>query len=208
MSQTSPSSVLRKGRLLLGRALSMCGGKNLEASPSSVCSNSPPASRTPGEHSLQSPPVPRFLGGWGVRGRSCAGPVPRPAPGRRFWWLRWRCARPRPEGRGPKAAQAGPARAGVGRLGQGEDGRGAPGREQRGCEEIGRRPIRRCRLQVPHPLDPWLVFLVWSVEQFAYFLEEPSEALQPALGLAERDPRPRWFSRIGMKAPLFFSECV
>lgn len=116
--------------------------------PFPFCSNSPPASRTPGEHSLQSPPVPRFLGGEGGEGRRCAGPVPRPAPGRRLWWLRWRCARPSPEGRGPRAAQAGPARAGVGRLGQGEDGRGAPGREQRGCQEIGRRPLRRCRLQV------------------------------------------------------------
>lgn len=92
-----------------------------------------------------SAPRSRFLGS---RGRRCAGPVPRPAPGRWLWWLRWRCARPSPEDRGPRAAQAGPARAGVGRLGQSEDGRGAPGREQRGCQEFCPRPIRRCRFQV------------------------------------------------------------
>lgn len=40
--------------------------QNLEASPSSVCSNSPHASPAPGEHSLQSPPVPRALASWGA----------------------------------------------------------------------------------------------------------------------------------------------
>lgn len=40
--------------------------QNLEASPSSVCSNSPHASPAPGEHSLQTPPVPRALASWGA----------------------------------------------------------------------------------------------------------------------------------------------
>lgn len=75
-------------------------------------------------------------------GRRFAGPSRRPAPGWRLWWHRWLCARPSPEGRGPVAAQAGPAEAGVGRLGLGEDGRVEPRRKQPGRQDPGLRPRR------------------------------------------------------------------
>lgn len=185
MLQTSPNSVHTRGGCFWDRLLPRVAAK-FGSFPFKCLLLLPSSQPSPWRTLSAEPPPPR-LPGWA----QICGSRPRPAPGRWLWWLRWRCAQPSPEGRGPRAAQAGPAQAGVGRLGQGEDGRGAPGRERRDGQDPDRRPIRRCFLQVssrgvpivPTPPPPLRVRTRKCSQDWSWVAGRETDACEHAGGL-------------------------